>query len=494
MPSRSPARDQRQLHEAALLQAEALFAKLQPLAITLLFTRARSLDALGRDTQAQDAYVELLRLDGRHFDGLTGLALLLFRRGQRGAARKLLTRALAIRPDSAVTHAQLGTLLADEDEAAALPHYRRALELDPDNGQAHRGLAVLLLRTGKAAEARHHGRLGFSGQLEAWPFRGSGQPLSVLLVQSALGGNVPVEPLLDDRIFHRWSLAAEFFDPSIELPPHDLVFNAVGDADRCGGSLDAVAAALAKTKAPAINPPDRVRPTGRSDNASRLARVPGVVAPMISEWRRAELEAPDAAEALASRGYHWPLLLRSPGYHTGENFLKVDDPAGLREATASLPGDTLLVLQFEDTRGPDGLFRKYRAMMVDGQLYPLHLAISPHWKVHYFSADMAERADHRAEDEAFLRDMPGVLGPRVMQALQDVTALLGLDYGGIDFAVDAQGQVVVFEANATMILVRPAPDPRWAYRVAPVDRVQDAVVRMLRTRAGRPARDESASG
>lgn len=471
--------------ETTLRETEKAFANLQGVAAQLLLTRARSLDALGRDSEAQQAYVDLLRLDSRHVDGLTGLATVLLRGGQRTAARSALARAVEVRPDSAAAQANLATLLCESNPDAARAHYEHAVRLDPDNKGAHRGLAVLLLRAGEVERARAHGRVGFGGHVEAWPFRGTGKPVSILWVQSALGGNVPVESLLDDRIFHRLTVAPEFFDPAEGLPAHDLVFNTLGDVDRCGGSLDAVDAAIAKTTAPVINAPAAVRPTGRRENAERLARIPDVVAPRIAQLPRARLASADAAQMLEAEGFRWPLLLRSPGFHTGENFVKVDGPEGLAEAIAALPGEELLAIQFIDTRSTDGFYRKYRAMTIDGRLYPLHLAVGPHWKIHYFSSDMAERADHRAEDEAFLGDMPGVLGARAMRALENVRELLGLDYGGIDFALDGEGRVVIFEANATMVIVAPSDEPQWAYRKAPVLRARHAVVHMLMRRAGR---------
>ena len=107
------------------------------------------------------------------------------------------------------------------------------------------------------------------------------------------------------------------------------------------------------------------------------------------------------------------------------------------EAVAGLPGAGLTAIQYLDSRGADGKVRKYRVMMIDGRLYPLHLAISSHWKIHYFTAEMAERAEHRAEDAEFLENMPGVLGPRAMAALEQIQAALGLDYAGIDFGLSA---------------------------------------------------------
>ena len=122
-------------------------------------------------------------------------------------------------------------------------------------------------------------------------------------------------------------------------------------------------------------------------------------------------------------------------------------------------------------------------MMVDGLLYPLHLAISQNWKIHYFSADMADRAEHRAEEAEFLADMPGVLGSKAMAALQQVQASLGLDYGGIDFGLNQDGEILLFEANATMVVEQPNVDPRWDYRRAAVERIHDAVRSMFLTSA-----------
>ena len=79
--------------------------------------------------------------------------------------------------------------------------------------------------------------------------------------------------------------------------------------------------------------------------------------------------------------------------------------------------------------------RKYRVMCIDGVLYPLHLAISANWKVHYLSADMATNPGYRAEESRFLEDMPGVLGATGMNALTAIGKMLDLDYVGFDFAL-----------------------------------------------------------
>ena len=125
------------------------------------------------------------------------------------------------------------------------------------------------------------------------------------------------------------------------------------------------------------------------------------------------------------------------------------------------------------------MFRKLRVMIVDRKLYPLHLAISHDWKVHYYTADMAQSADNRAKEAPFLRDMANFVGVRGMAALQRIVETLELDYGGIDCAVNAQGDILFFEANATMVMVPLTADEKWNYRRPAFESVFAAIRAML---------------
>jgi hypothetical protein len=122
-------------------------------------------------------------------------------------------------------------------------------------------------------------------------------------------------------------------------------------------------------------------------------------------------------------------------------------------------------------------------MFIGEAILPLHLAISRDWKVHYLSADMAENDANRAEDAAYLADLPGMLGERVMYGLNAIRTALGLDYAGIDFGINADGDVVVFEANATMIVPVPKSDPRWNYRRPAVERIHTLTRNLIASRA-----------
>jgi glutathione synthase/RimK-type ligase-like ATP-grasp enzyme len=64
---------------------------------------------------------------------------------------------------------------------------------------------------------------------------------------------------------------------------------------------------------------------------------------------------------------------------------------------------------------------------------------------------MANDPRRKTEELRFLNDPAAAIGTRAMAAIDAIGRRLNLDYGGIDFAVTDGGQVLVFEANATML-------------------------------------------
>ena len=474
----------RRLRESRLKELEAQIAA-DSTTIPLQFERACLLAEVGRSADARDAYLKILTLEPSHRATLNNLGTLLYETGYRTAARTAYAEAAARHPDDPMGHVNLANVLFESGAfAEAREHYETALRLEPDHAQAHQGLASILAESSDESGAARHRQLAFASRpVLALPYRGERTPVSLLLLTASAGGNIPLRHFLDDRVFRTFVVFVEAYDPATPLPPHSIVFNAIGDADLAAPALAAAQSVLTLTTSPVINAPAAVAATGRSDNAQRLSGIPGVITPGAVTLPRALLAGRDAATALARHGFEFPLLIRTPGFHGGRHFLKIEAIAQLPVALAELPGEELTVLRYLDARGPDGRARKYRVMMIDGKLYPLHVAISSHWKIHYFSAEMADHPEHRAEDAEFIENMEGVLGPRAMAALAEIQARLGLDYAGIDFGLSARGEILLFEANATMVVNPPEPEEKWAYRRPAVERIGAAVRNMLMQRS-----------
>jgi tetratricopeptide (TPR) repeat protein len=484
----------RQAQEARLRQLEDLLASSpQGDAIASEIERAVLLGALNRRPESQQAFIDILRRSPENFSALNEFGTLLMNMGAIDAACRVYAEAILHHPENPMARVNLANLLLRANRhTEAREHYEAVLRIHPDHAEAHQGLGAVLSDLGDRMAARRHFQKGFRDHaVSTLPYRGTKPPVKLLQLVSSGGGNIPMSAVLDDCTFLTSVIVADYLDPRVALPPHQLIFNAIGDADLCAPALEAAAALVARTTAPVINDPRAVMKTGRIDNAARLAALPGVVTPKTSAVDRAMLAGPDGANAIANLGYVFPLLLRSPGYHTGRNFILVERVSELSAAAAGLPGDELLVIEYLDARGRDGSARKYRVMMIGGEIYPLHLAISRNWKVHYFTSDMADKPDHRSEEAVFLKDMRAALGDKAMTALEGIRDTLGLDYAGVDFATAANGDLLLFEANATMVIAVPDSDPRWAYRRDAIGRIIDAVVAMIMRKSTAPQRSRT---
>ncbi len=476
--------------ETRLLQLEALLMR-EPLgenSITLEVERAVLLAALNRRDDAKLAFIAILRKAPTHFSALNEFGALLTEMGAIEAACRIYAEAILHHPDNPAGHVNLANLLLRANKfQEARQHYETALRIDPEHAPAHQGLGAVLADIGERTAARDHFRMGFRGHaISTLPYRGNKPPLRVLQLISSGGGNIPTSLFLDDTRFQNIIVITDQLDAATPLPPHHLIFNAIGDADLCEEALQAACRIAGAADVPVINDPIAVMNTGRIGNSERLRTIPGVRTARTVAIERKTIASPNGATALAAHGFSFPLLLRSPGYHTGRNFVFVEAAEELAVAAAALPGEELLAIEYLDARGEDGRSRKYRVMMIDGRLYPLHLAISRNWKVHYFTSDMAEGSDHRMEEARFLQDMPAVLGEKAMHALAGIRDALGLDYAGVDFALDVEGNLLVFEANATMVIAKPGVDAQWAYRHAAASEILAAVTAMIAMRARPP--------
>lgn len=176
----------------------------------------------------------------------------------------------------------------------------------------------------------------------------------------------------------------------------------------------------------------------------------------------------------------FPVIIRQAGLHGGEMMELVDNRAALLGFAEA--GDASLYLtDFANYRSADGLYRKYRFIFVDGEIFPYHLAINDGWKVHHASTRMGEIEWMRTEEEAFLRDPAKVFGARGMAALELIRRQIGLDYFGIDCALNSDGNVVIFEVNASMLIH--LDNPGFEYKIPFVQNIKTAFDLLLEQRA-----------
>lgn len=368
------------------------------------------------------------------------------------------------------------------DHASAQRWYELALTLDAAQAAAWQNLAAIHAKAGRSAAADRCRDRAYA--LQRVYVESSGTPARqvLLLCAGRSAGNVPFDLLVPAPRNGRIKYAIDYASPheDASLPAFDLVFNAVGDPD-IAAPLHARVAQFADTCArPFLNAPERIA-------ATRRDRLPALLAG-LQDVRTAPCLRLDAADDLArvrqrieAAGLSLPLLVRPVATHGGEGLVRCDTPEQFAAALAAQTGP-FYVSAFRETRDADGSCRKYRVAFVDREPYPYHLAISPHWMVHYFSAGMEGMAWKLAEEARFLDDPEAALGARGAAAIAAIGRRLDLDYAGVDFTLLPDGSVFVFEANATMLVHRERPDGDLAHKNAHVQRIADAFEAMMGAR------------
>lgn len=446
---------------------------LAPHSAELRFNWGNFLAHQGESAAAREQFLSTLTLDSAHLGAWVNLGVILVESAHLSAARTAFLAALALQTrhgGALLNLAQVALHQQENQEAANL--FAELLADDPSHREAHRGRASALSRLGQDAAATHHLDLAYHDHpIIEFPCRGPTQH-RLLILASAQDGNIPWQGLIDRNHTHTRAIALEYFPHHLPLPPHDLLFNVIGDPDRCAAALQ-----RAQHRWPQAgevrNNPWRVAQSAR-DQLPRLAHnIPHLRVARCATYEREQGKATSPfIPWMTQQGWSFPLLLRTLGFHGGLFFERVNQPDEVEAIMARLPGKTLLVMELLPSQSADGLYRKYRIMTLGSQLYPLHLAISSHWKVHYFSADMADQAAYRAEEDRFLNHFPTSLPSQAITALNELQQRLGLDYAGLDFTLDQAGHVLLFEANATMVMAPIPEDSLWNYRRPAYQRAQ----------------------
>ncbi len=389
-------------------------------------------------------------------------------------------------------NAALGALYLAVGMLDAAGHHAKAVLAGEDRGAVDDTLIAMALQTlagvctardDAEAAAQHLDRAYERQSLYRQPAPAAAFTTLVLLTRSQ--GNIAYQSLLPPLRFDRavWYMEHARLTQIADLPAHAVVLNAIGDPDAAIASGEVVDAFVAQCDRPVLNDPARVRATFRHRLGETLAGIDDVIVPLTVRLSAAEIAGKGLSAAVVEAGVETPLLVRPVGSHGGAGLFRADDAATLA-AIEPPPDLDAYITRFHDTRSADGFYRKYRVIFVDRRAFPYHLAIGRDWMVHHQSTDMAGDAARTEEELAFLRDPAAAIGARAMAAVEAIGRRLDLDYAGLDFALTADGQVLVFEANATMLTHLEPTDGPFAAKNPYVQPIIDAFQARLATLAG----------
>ena len=246
-----------------------------------------------------------------------------------------------------------------------------------------------------------------------------------------------------------------------DFSPYDCLLNLITEPERNERVLTTLHKLLRGVRGKVINPPEAVLKTTRDQVARRLSDVPGLIAPRAV--RLSSAKASIVRERIEQAGLRFPLILRQVATHTGHTVGLFDDLDALIGQMEE--GVEHIATQFVDFRSADGIYRKYRVYFIGPHILYRHAMASDHWNVHGKDRVrfMMGRPDLIAEEEALFARPDGAFPASVKQVFAAVRERIDLDYFGLDFGIMPDGQVVLFEANATMTFYAPLPGPEFDY-------------------------------
>jgi tetratricopeptide (TPR) repeat protein len=440
---------------------------------------------LGRPTEAEASYLRSLTLRPDYLEALINLATLLGDMGRWVEAKSCYRRAIQMHPGSGVAHNAFGRALSrltGEDEEATLC-LERAIALNAHDTNTFVELGNILMRkqqTGAALVMFH--RAQELRPLITWPANQETAEFSALFLDTPLGGSTPVNYLAGRASYERnFYCIIPDGEENIELlrAKADVVFNMICNPDDGQDTLACALVLVERLGRPTINHPRLIMNTDRESIALRLADIPFCVIP-----RTLRVAGPVVTEAASNEGFagfRLPLLARVAGPHGGDDFDKFGNWDDIANFVSASPDANYYLIEYLDYRSTDDFFRKYRVIFIDGEILPYHLAIHNDWKVHHFRTDMANHAWMRQEEERFLADIGVVFDATRQEALLAIAKATGLDYGGIDCGIDRDGRIVVFEANAAM-LVHDEKNETFAYKNPYIAKIKNAFDAMMSRR------------
>lgn len=192
-----------------------------------------------------------------------------------------------------------------------------------------------------------------------------------------------------------------------------------------------------------------IRTGGASQHADDLAR-----------WRAAGVSCAPSQRILHDLDeleIPYPIILRRTGIHRGVDMVLAETKedarrlvarrwrameTAIREDVGLLPRPFDLAVSFVDTRGADGLYRKWRVYVVGGRVIPCHLMVSREWLVNF---------EHRMDTEATRAEVRDFLaGDTLVPDVQAAVEVLGAPFVGLDYSFRRDGAPIFWEANRTV--------------------------------------------
>lgn len=308
--------------------------------------------------------------------------------------------------------------------------------------------------------------------------------LLAIMGPGSLMANMPIEFLVEPLPIQLETLyLGEGLPVPQSIPDHDVAMIALCESDQNQTVLQHLEEVVRYWPRPILNQPSQIRKLARNAFSRDCYRMQGVVTSPSMRYAREKLSEVafqrHIEEHAESVPHGW--IIRPVDSHAGHGLDRFVSPADLAIYLEEVQSDEYFVAKFIDYRSHDGKYRKYRVAMIQGELFPVHMAISQHWIVHYLNADMLHNADHRQEESEFMEHFEHEFADRHRQAFAQLHSHLALDYVVFDCAETLDGELVVFEADNGAVVHSMDPPDIFPYKTTAMNQIFHAFYRSIRS-------------
>ncbi len=267
------------------------------------------------------------------------------------------------------------------------------------------------------------------------------------------------------------------------LPKHDVLIVAICEMERNIPVLAWIEQLLENPQQPVLNPPECIVKVGRDKLCNTMQGVAGLLVPSTHRIDRSTLERLATGEitlASVAEFSDFPIIIRPVDSHAGHGLEKIDAANFLGDYLRGQTETDFFISEFVDYQNAQGQFCKYRVVMINGQPFLAHMAVSEHWMVHYLNAGMTQSAQKREIEAQAMADFRDGFARRHGPALQSLFDYTGLDYFSIDCSQTLDGRLLVFEAGSSMVVHDMDPVEIFPYKRPHMQEIFTAFATLVR--------------
>ncbi|MFT7824665.1 MAG: hypothetical protein ABXS92_07875 [Sulfurimonas sp.] len=223
---------------------------------------------------------------------------------------------------------------------------------------------------------------------------------------------------------------------------------------------------------PFFNPPSSVMKTTR-DNIYRVLQ--GIDKLHVPKTVKIQPRSPvDIYDTIKKENFEFPVIFRQAGDHGGISTIRVDDETEAFSPFA-LDGRDYYLTQFVEYANDDGIYGKYRLVVVDGEVYIRHAIFSKEWMVH--AGSQLDEKESQKYKKDIAKRFTKEIKPKIQLTISEIYNRLKLDYFGIDCNIDRDMNLLIFEINANMNVFTKSKKTLFAKHI---EMIRSALVEMLK--------------